>query len=178
MRLSPKREVWGSHFGPIKLDAVLPTARYSCDISSRGAVLPTGTMIRRWAPQTRYTLRRNTASIKTDLIIVFTASLLYTNNYCVTVLKANVLTWERNDYNDDNNSCRFHLETFFGIFQIDNFFHEKLFSTVFSCTMDSITEWNKDKLIFLYRSFYELKIFNKAAAAILHFNNLCSTETY
>ena len=68
MSLSLEREVWGSNFGPIKLDAVLPAARHSCDISSRGAVLPAGTKIRRWAPQTRYTLRRSTASIIKDLI--------------------------------------------------------------------------------------------------------------
>ena len=35
-----KREVWGSNFGPVKLDAVLPTACHCCDISSKEAVLP------------------------------------------------------------------------------------------------------------------------------------------
>ena len=39
-RSSLEREVWGSNLGPVKSDAVLPTARHRCDISSQGAVLP------------------------------------------------------------------------------------------------------------------------------------------
>ena len=52
-----------SNLGPVKSDKVLPTARHRCNISSKGSVLPAGAMTQRWAPQTRYTLRRNTASI-------------------------------------------------------------------------------------------------------------------
>ena len=37
-------------------------------ISSNGAMLPAGAMTRRWAPQTRYALRRNTASTMKDFI--------------------------------------------------------------------------------------------------------------
>ena len=37
---SLEREVRGSNLGPVKSDAVLPTARYHCEISSKGAVLP------------------------------------------------------------------------------------------------------------------------------------------
>ena len=39
-RSSLEREVRGSNLGPVKSDAVLPTARHRCDISSNGAVLP------------------------------------------------------------------------------------------------------------------------------------------
>ena len=46
-----------------QIGTVLPTARDRCNISLKGAVLLTCAMTRRWAPQTRYTLRRNTASI-------------------------------------------------------------------------------------------------------------------
>ena len=67
-RSSLEREVRGSNLGPVKSDTMLPTARHLCDISSKGAVLPTCTMTRRWAPPTRYTLRRITASIMKDLI--------------------------------------------------------------------------------------------------------------
>ena len=65
--LSLEREVLGSNLWPVKSDTVLPRARHRCDISSNGAVLP-GAMTRRWAPPTRYTLRRITASIMKDLI--------------------------------------------------------------------------------------------------------------
>ena len=41
---------------------MLSTACHRCGISSKGAVLPTGAVTRRWAPQTRYTLQRNTVS--------------------------------------------------------------------------------------------------------------------
>ena len=60
--------IGGSNLGPVKSDTVLPTARYHCDISLKGAVLLTGAMMRRWTPPTRYTLRRNTASIMKGLI--------------------------------------------------------------------------------------------------------------
>ena len=36
---SLKRKVRGSNLGPVKSDTVLPTARHSYDISSKGAVL-------------------------------------------------------------------------------------------------------------------------------------------
>ena len=55
---------------PIKSDSVLPTVRLRCDISLKGAVLPTGAMLRKWAPQTRCTLLRNTANIIKDLILI------------------------------------------------------------------------------------------------------------
>ena len=48
---------------------VLQTARHHYNISLKGAVLP-GAMMRRWAPQTRYTLERDTASITEDLILI------------------------------------------------------------------------------------------------------------
>ena len=35
-----KREVKDSNFRPVKSDTVLPMARYRCNISSKGAVLP------------------------------------------------------------------------------------------------------------------------------------------
>ena len=57
-----EREVWGYNLGPVKLDTVLPTVRHRCDISSKRAVLA-GAMTRRLASQTRYMLRRITASI-------------------------------------------------------------------------------------------------------------------
>ena len=63
-RLSMEREVQIS--GKVKSNTGLPTARHRCSISSKGAVLP-------WrndanmGPKTRYTLRRNTASIMKDL---------------------------------------------------------------------------------------------------------------
>ena len=59
--------VWDSRLGPVELDTVLLTARHRCNISWKGTVLP-------WrndaemSPATRYTLRRNTASTKKDLI--------------------------------------------------------------------------------------------------------------
>ena len=54
-RSSLEREVRGSNLGLVKSNTVLPT----------------GAMTRRWAPQTGYTLRRNTASIMKDLIWYF-----------------------------------------------------------------------------------------------------------
>ena len=36
---SLQREMYSSNLWPVKLDAVLPTARHRCDISSKGAVL-------------------------------------------------------------------------------------------------------------------------------------------
>ena len=40
MRSSLEREIWGSDLGSVKLDTVLPTARYRHDISSKEAVFP------------------------------------------------------------------------------------------------------------------------------------------
>ena len=54
-RSSLEREVRGSNLWLVKSNTVLPT----------------GAMTRRWALQTRYTLRRNTASIMKDLIWYF-----------------------------------------------------------------------------------------------------------
>ena len=51
----------------VKSDTVLPTARQRCDILRKELCCP-GAMTRRWAPPTRYMLRRNTASIMKDLI--------------------------------------------------------------------------------------------------------------
>ena len=72
-RLSLEREVWDSNLRPVKSDTVLPMARHRCDICSKRAVLPSGALTRKWAPQTRYTLWRNAASIMQDfdLIIVY-----------------------------------------------------------------------------------------------------------
>ena len=39
-RSSLEREVQVSNLGPVKLNAVLPTARHPCDISSKRVVLP------------------------------------------------------------------------------------------------------------------------------------------
>ena len=47
---------------------LLTTARHRCNISLKKAVLPTGVMERRWAPQTRYMFQCNTVSVLTDLI--------------------------------------------------------------------------------------------------------------
>ena len=60
MRLSLEREVWGSNLGTIKLDAVLPTIRHRCNVSSEG----TGCCVASWrkdakmGPETRYSTRR------------------------------------------------------------------------------------------------------------------------
>ena len=59
------------NLGPIKSGTVLPTARHYRDISLKRVVLPAGAMTRRWAPQTRRSLRRNTANIMKDLIHCF-----------------------------------------------------------------------------------------------------------
>ena len=58
--------VWGSSLEPIKSDTVLPTVRYRCEISLKGACLDA--MTRRWATQIRYTIRHITGSITKDLI--------------------------------------------------------------------------------------------------------------
>ena len=39
-RSSLEREIRGSNLGPVKSDAVLPTARHRCNISSKEAALP------------------------------------------------------------------------------------------------------------------------------------------
>ena len=63
-----ERKVEGSNLSPVKSNTVLPAARHRCNIYSTGAVLPASAMMRRWAPQTRETLWRNTALIMKDLI--------------------------------------------------------------------------------------------------------------
>ena len=57
--------------GPVKMDAVLPMARHRCDIFFKRSCVAQGAMTRRWVPQTRYTLWRNTASIMKDMIGCF-----------------------------------------------------------------------------------------------------------
>ena len=74
-RSSLEREVWSSNLGPVKSDTVLPTERRRCNISSNGAVFRMelcclGAMTLWWAPQTRYSLWPNTASMRKDLILV------------------------------------------------------------------------------------------------------------
>ena len=64
-RSSLERKVWASNLGPVKTQR-LPTARHRFDIFSKEIVMP-GAMMR-WAPQTRYTLRRITARTMKDLI--------------------------------------------------------------------------------------------------------------
>ena len=66
VRASLEREVQVSNLGLVKTNKVLPRVRHRCDISSKGAVVPAGAMKRRWALQTFYTLRRNTASKMKD----------------------------------------------------------------------------------------------------------------
>ena len=39
MCLSLEQDILGSHFGPVKSDTALPTARHHCDILSKRAVL-------------------------------------------------------------------------------------------------------------------------------------------
>ena len=68
-RSSLDREVRSSNLGPVQSDTVLPTASHRCDISSKGAGL-SGRNEEGWAPPTRYTLRRITASIIKDLICI------------------------------------------------------------------------------------------------------------
>ena len=57
-----------------------------CNISSKGAVLPAGVMMRRWAPQTRYTLRRNTTNIMKgydfDLNYILAGLAAFTEHAC------------------------------------------------------------------------------------------------
>ena len=66
-RSSLERVVRISYLGLVKSDTGLPTTRHDCNISSKGAFLPSA-MTQRWAPQTRYKLGRNTGSIIKDLI--------------------------------------------------------------------------------------------------------------
>ena len=61
--------VWGSCLWPVKLDTVFPTARHRCDISSKEAVSP-GRNDAKMGPPTHYTLRRITASIMKDLMVI------------------------------------------------------------------------------------------------------------
>ena len=67
MLSSVEREVSSLNLGRVKSDTVLPTVRHRCDISSKEAVLP-GCNDPDMGPQTRCTLRRNTAHIIKDLI--------------------------------------------------------------------------------------------------------------
>ena len=68
---SPReREILGSNLGPVKSNTMLPTTRHRCDIFSKEVVLPTGATTRKWALQTRYTLRHNTASMMKDLVFI------------------------------------------------------------------------------------------------------------
>ena len=76
-----EREVWGSNLGPVKSNTKLPTAPHHCNISSKGAVLPSGAMTQKWAPQTRYKLQRNTTNIMKDLIC-------YLNHWVSTSIKS------------------------------------------------------------------------------------------
>ena len=66
-RSSLELEIWGSNFGLGKSDTFLPTACHLCDISLKEAASLAGAMTRRWAPTTRDTLRRKTASIMKEL---------------------------------------------------------------------------------------------------------------
>ena len=70
MRLSLERLVWKSNLELVKSDTVLVTARRRCAISSKENVMLAGEMSWKWAPQTRNTLRRNTASERFDLNLV------------------------------------------------------------------------------------------------------------
>ena len=65
----------------------MPTARHRCDISSKEAVLPVGVMTRKWAPQTRYTHRCDTASIMKDLIVLFQLNLLRLTSTYLALIK-------------------------------------------------------------------------------------------
>ena len=67
-RLSLERKVCGSNLGPVTLDTVLTTVRHRGD-NSKFAVLPKRNDAG-MGPQTWYTLRRNTASTMTDLILI------------------------------------------------------------------------------------------------------------
>ena len=59
-----------SNLGLVKSDTVLPTARLRRDISLKEAMLLAGLITRRWGPQTRYTLWRNTTYTVKDLILI------------------------------------------------------------------------------------------------------------
>jgi len=56
------REVWSSKPGPTKSYSALQTGRHRFNIYA-SMLRCLEVMTRKWAPQTRYTLRRNTASI-------------------------------------------------------------------------------------------------------------------
>ena len=66
-RSSPDREVWGLNLVHVKSDTVLPTACYCCNTFSTGAVLP-GRNDAEMDSSTRYTLRRNSASVMKNWI--------------------------------------------------------------------------------------------------------------
>ena len=75
---SLEQEVWSSNFGMVKRNSLLTACKFRHGQTEQFANgLPPlsskreccmGSMTRRWAPLTRYTLRRNTASITKDLI--------------------------------------------------------------------------------------------------------------
>ena len=62
-------------------------ARHRCGISWKRAVLPAGAMTQRWDPQTRYTLRRNTASVIKELILIKTKKIQFHINENLICLK-------------------------------------------------------------------------------------------
>ena len=70
-RSNLEREVLGSNLGPVKLSTVLPTLA-TASTFLRKELYCSGGITRRWAPPTRYTLWRNTASILKDFIRIET----------------------------------------------------------------------------------------------------------
>ena len=66
-RSSLERLVSGSNLGSVKSATLLRTARHRCTISSNEAVLP-GCNNSEMGSPTRYTLRRNAASLMKDVI--------------------------------------------------------------------------------------------------------------
>ena len=75
-RSSLERNVWGSNLGPIKSTQFYQRLAIAANFFSKRAVLLGSKNLRRWAPpQIPYTLRRNTASITKDLIIIMVVHL-------------------------------------------------------------------------------------------------------
>ena len=64
---SLERELRGSILGPVTSYIMLPTARHRCDIRLKAVVLP-GRNDAENGPPTRYTLRRNAATLLKDFI--------------------------------------------------------------------------------------------------------------
>ena len=86
---------------------MLPTlaSRHRCDISSKEAVCQ-GIMTRRWAPQTRYTLRRITANIMKDFIWI-----PYESNYVqpsFSCVRKNVIGYKNLSYSTSTFDCASH----------------------------------------------------------------------